>query len=61
MSKINEAISQIKRHCGNTACYDCIFSQDKSEGCMFHNKPYEWFISEKLEDDLDELEKMNED
>ena len=57
MSKVSEVISEIKRHCNNTACYDCIFNQDNSDGCMFQSKPYDWFVYEKLEDALDELEK----
>ena len=60
MSKVSESILQIKRHCNNTACYDCVFNQDKSDGCMFHNKPYDWFVYEKLEEFLDEVEKINE-
>ena len=60
ISKVSEAILQIRMHCNNTACYDCMFNQDESDGCMFHSKPYDWFVYEKLEESLNELEDSNE-
>lgn len=51
-----EAITDLRKHCNNSYCSECIFMDLDNMGCIFHNKPYDIFLTEKMTDYLEECE-----
>ena len=50
---IIKAINELKEYCNNSNCDECIF-MDISQGCVFHNKPYEFYLTDKMINYLEE-------